>query len=67
MKIDAFILCFNEARQVPIHFIGSIAHFSEDIIRTILVSYGLQLGAIVRRPIDGMIEYFRNEIINRLR
>ncbi len=58
--IENRILCFKEAQQVPIHFVGSIAHFSEDIIRDCLKPYHLELGSIVRRPIDGLINYYKN-------
>ena len=61
--IEYRILCFKEAQHVPIHFIGSIAHFSEDIIRDCMKPYHLELGEIIRRPIDGLIEYYR---LNRL-
>jgi N-acetylglucosamine kinase-like BadF-type ATPase len=59
--IEYRILCFKEAQQVPIHFVGSIAHFSEDIIRDCLKPYHLELGSIVRRPIDGLIEYYKTK------
>lgn len=61
--IERRILCFKEAQHVPIHFIGSIAHFSEDIIRDCMKPYHLELGNIIRRPIDGLIEYYKQ---NRL-
>lgn len=57
--IENRILCYKEAQNVPIHFIGSIAHFSEDIIRDCMKPYQLELGNIVRRPIDGLIEYYK--------
>lgn len=57
--IEYRILCFKEAQNVPIHFIGSIAHFSEEIIRDCMKPYHLELGKIIRRPIDGLIEYYR--------
>ena len=57
--IELRILCYKECQNVPIHFIGSIAHFSEDIIRDSMMPYNLQLGNIIRRPIDGLIEYYR--------
>lgn len=60
------ILCFEEAREAPVHFIGSIAHFSEAIIRDCLTSYDLQLGTIVRRPIDGLIEYYRKHKLKKI-
>ncbi|MGK0386894.1 MAG: hypothetical protein ACI849_001513, partial [Patiriisocius sp.] len=61
--IECRVLCFKEAQHVPIHFIGSIAHFSEDIIRDCMQPYHLSLGTIIRRPIDGLIEYYRKHIL----
>ncbi|MFC7357481.1 N-acetylglucosamine kinase [Jejudonia soesokkakensis] len=58
--IEYRILCFKESQQVPIHFIGSIAHFSEAIIRDCLKPYNLELGNVIRRPIDGLIAYYKN-------
>lgn len=57
--IERRILCFKEAQHVPVHFIGSIAHFSEDIIRDCMKPYQIELGNIIRRPIDGLIAYYK--------
>ena len=57
--IEYRILCFKESQNVPIHFIGYIAHFSEDIIKDCMKPYNLELGNIIRRPIDGLIDYYR--------
>lgn len=57
--IENRVLCYPEAQNVPIHFIGSIAHFSEEMIRDAMKPYHLKLGNIIRRPIDGLIEYYR--------
>ena len=57
--IEYRILCFKESQNVPIHFIGSIAHFSEDIIKDCMKPYNLELGNIIRRPIDGLLDYYR--------
>ncbi|MDX1462063.1 MAG: N-acetylglucosamine kinase [Marinirhabdus sp.] len=61
--IERRILCFKESQHVPIHFVGSIAHFSEDIIKDCLKPYQLELGTIVRRPIDGLIAYYQEHKI----
>ncbi len=61
--VENRVLCFPEAQSVPVHFIGSIAHFSEDIIRAAVWPYHLTVGNIVRRPIDGIIEYYRKEVL----
>src|SRR5690554_931923 len=59
--IECRILTFENAGQMPIHFIGSIAYFSKEIIAECLEEHELQLGYIVQRPIDGMIEYYRKK------
>ncbi len=46
------ILQFEDAKDVPIHFIGSIAHYLQDEIDTALKKNGLRLGNVVKRPID---------------
>jgi hypothetical protein len=62
--IEYRILCFKESQHVPIHFIGSIAHFSENIIRDCMKPYNLELGNIIRRPIDGLIAYYQKNRFN---
>lgn len=57
--IDYRILCFEAAKNVPIHFIGSIAHFSESIISECFNTHGLKMGKVIQRPIDGLISYYR--------
>ncbi len=57
--IKNHILCYDNAQDLPIHFIGSIAHFSEDIIKESFKNHNLELGKIIQRPIDGLIEYYR--------
>ena len=51
------ILQFKNATEVPIHFVGSIAHLLEDEIKECLESYNLSTGRVVKRPIDALVEY----------
>jgi len=60
--IECRVLCFEKAHQVPIHFIGSIAHFSEEIIKESFKEHNLKLGNIVQRPIDGLVAYYKTKI-----
>lgn len=57
--IEYRIMCYKQAQSVPIHFIGSIAHFSTEIIRDCMKRYQLELGNVIRRPIDGLIDYYK--------
>ena len=65
--IERRVLCFKEAQTVPIHFIGSIAFFSEDIIRDVAKRYHLNIGNIIRRPIDGLISHYQKNVIPTLK
>jgi len=58
--IENRVLCYSEAKKLPVHFIGSIAHFSKDIIKDCLEHYHLQPGNIIQRPIDGLTAYYQN-------
>lgn len=64
--IHARILTFGEAHNVPIHFIGSIAHFSKEIIERIFKQHNLQLQNIVQRPIDGLVVYYKQQLKTNL-
>ena len=53
------ILQFNNATEVPIHFIGSISFFLKDEIEKALRAKGLKMGKIVQRPIDELVKYHK--------
>ncbi|MDC3133149.1 N-acetylglucosamine kinase, partial [Flavobacteriaceae bacterium] len=57
--VDHQILQFENCREVPIHFIGSISFFLEDELREVLETYGLKMGRIVRRPIDRLVSFHK--------
>jgi len=61
--IERRVMCFKQAQGVPIHFIGSIAFFSEDIIRDVAKRYHLDIGNIIRRPIDGLIKHYKHNVL----
>jgi N-acetylglucosamine kinase-like BadF-type ATPase len=61
--IERRVMCFKQAQGVPIHFIGSIAFFSEDIIRDVAKRYHLDIGNVIRRPIDGLIDHYKNNVL----
>jgi hypothetical protein len=51
------ILQFEESKEIPVSFVGSIAHFLKDEIKIVMKEYGLKLGKIVRHPILSVAEY----------
>lgn len=51
------VLKYQNVQDLPIHFIGSIACFLEDILDEVLKRHQLTLGKIIRQPIDGLVDY----------
>ncbi len=54
------VLQFEKAKEVPTHFIGSIAFYLQDELREVLNGLGLIPGKILKKPIEGLVEYHRN-------
>ena len=55
--VENYIKQFDNCKKVPIHFIGSIAFYLKDELHEVLDKHGLKLGNVLRRPIDGLIQY----------
>ncbi len=60
--VNNYIMQFELATKVPIHFVGSIAHFLKEELTTVLERNDLILGVIRRRPIDGLVKFHQNTI-----
>ena len=56
--IDIHVCRFDNFRNVPVHFVGSIAHFFHDILTDVADKKGLIMGKIVKEPIHNLTEYF---------
>ncbi|MEM1123062.1 MAG: N-acetylglucosamine kinase, partial [Bacteroidota bacterium] len=53
------VVKYKNAPNLPVHFVGSIAHFFEDILQKKLTNYQLKLGKIIRHPIDGLVKFHK--------
>jgi N-acetylglucosamine kinase-like BadF-type ATPase len=51
------ILQFENAKDVPIHFIGSISFYLQDELKEVLTGLGLTAGKILKKPIEGLVEH----------
>lgn len=60
--INHQILQFENAKNIPIHFIGSISFYLKEEIEKALALKGLTMGRIVQRPIDELVNYHKNLI-----
>lgn len=57
--IDNAIRQYEQAGQVPIHFVGSIAFYLQEELKRVMEENGLTLGKVLRRPIDGLVDYHK--------
>jgi N-acetylglucosamine kinase-like BadF-type ATPase len=55
--VENYIKQFDNYQEVPVHFIGSIAFYLKEELEEILNAHGIKIGNVLRRPIDGLIEY----------
>ena len=51
------ILQFENAKDVPVHFIGSISLYLQDELKEVLTGLGLTAGKILKKPIQGLVEH----------
>lgn len=57
--VDNYILQYDNAYDVPVHFVGSIAFYLKAELKEVLAKNNLKIGNVLRRPIDGLIEYHK--------
>lgn len=63
--IENYIKQFEDYKEVPVHFIGSIAFYLKEELQTALNKHHIKLGNVLRRPMDGLVEYHKiNSITN---
>lgn len=62
--LDYQVLPYEEAKDAEINFIGSIAFYYEDILRAAAAELNLQVGRIVRKPIESLVDYHKKYILN---
>ena len=55
--LENYIKQFENYKEVPVHFIGSIAFYLKEELKEVLEKHNIKIGNVLRRPIDGLIEY----------
>ncbi|MDX1904844.1 MAG: N-acetylglucosamine kinase [Thermonemataceae bacterium] len=58
--LEKYVLKLPAAKSLPIHFVGSVAFYFQDILKNILESFDLKKGNILQSPIEGLIMYHKN-------
>lgn len=55
--VKNYIQQYDNCKEVPVHFVGSIAFYLREELQVIFDKYEMKLGNVLRRPIDGLIAY----------
>ncbi|MBD3580953.1 N-acetylglucosamine kinase [Flavobacterium selenitireducens] len=55
--VELYIKQYDEHTSVPVHFIGSIAFYLREELKEVLEKHNINIGNVLRRPIDGLIAY----------
>ncbi len=50
---------YRESWTLPIHFTGSVAYGFRDVLKDMCSSYELQLGKVIKKPMDGLVKFHR--------
>jgi N-acetylglucosamine kinase-like BadF-type ATPase len=48
---------YAESWKLPIHFTGGVAFAFKDVVKELCNSYELELGSILKNPMEGLIKY----------
>lgn len=58
--VERNILQYEQAKECPISFVGSIAYYFRPQLEKVLNNYGLKIGNISQVPMEGLVEYHKN-------
>ena len=64
--LDYQVIPYDESKTSEVNFIGSIAYYYEDILRSAAADLHLNIGKIVQKPIESLVEYHRQYILPNL-
>ena len=60
--INHQILQFENAKKIPVHFVGSISYFLKEELEEVFKEYNLKLGKVIKRPIDGLVAFHKSNL-----
>ena len=52
---------YRESWTLPLNFVGSVAHGFKDVLKDLCNSYELQLGIVLKNPMEGLIKYHKQK------
>jgi glucosamine kinase len=62
--LDRHVVKYQGYQQVPVHFVGSIAHHFQDILNKCLEDRRIKPGVVVRKPIYPLADYHVQPVVD---
>jgi hypothetical protein len=56
--INIHVWCYDNFREVPVHFVGSIAYYFHDVLEEVARNYRFTIGNIIRKPVSPLADYY---------
>ncbi len=53
------VISYRQSSKLPIHFTGGIAYGFKEVVTQLCFNYDLQVGTILRTPMEGLIRYHK--------
>jgi N-acetylglucosamine kinase-like BadF-type ATPase len=63
--MEVHVCCYPNYKEVPVHFVGSIAQIFDREVEKAANSLGIKIGQIIQKPIQGLVSYHQNYILNK--
>ena len=58
---EIHVLCYDNYREVPVHFVGSVAYYFKDILEEVAKKHSFTVGKIEKRPVEPLADYHINQ------
>jgi len=61
--MQTHVCCYDNYKEVPVHFIGSVAFYYQDAIQEAAKELDISLGQIIRKPIENIVKFHVDHLI----
>lgn len=55
--ISIHVWCFDNFREVPVHFVGSVAYYFKEVLEEVARNHRFTVGKTEKRPVDPLADY----------
>lgn len=55
--LKTHVECYENCREVPVHFVGSVAYYFSDLLHQSAAALKINVGTIDKKPINGLVRY----------